>query len=392
MTTKKQKPIWLYIGGLVALVIAVGGVIFIAASRSMAEEKERNLRTETLDKGPRVRVVDAIMSPAERHLELQGEARPFASVTLYAKVSGYLKQIRVDKGDRVKNDQVLAVIESPELDRQYDAAVADAAYKKVNAARAANLVGPGVVSAQEADLQKSQAAVADAQVSSLKSQKEYESLRAPFAGTVTARFADPGALMQNATSAQTGALPVLTVSQIDRLRVYVYADQRDAAYIKPGNDVKIVIADRNLIVDGKVTRQSNELDPQTRKMLVEIDVENRDGKIVPGSYVSVRITVPTPQQVELPVEALMVREKKPMVALLTKEERIRFRPVVISYDDGAHVGIESGISVGDRVALDVGDRVGEDGRVQPIVPVAPAAPSAPSGATPAAKAEDAKKH
>src|SRR5690349_1074315 len=125
MTVEKRTK-WIYVVGVFGVIAALAGVALIATSRNAEAEREGRARTEEMAKGPRVRLAKAEMSPPVRKLELQGEARPFASVTLYAKVSGYLKQMRVDKGDKVKPNQIVAVIESPEIDRQYEAAQADA--------------------------------------------------------------------------------------------------------------------------------------------------------------------------------------------------------------------------------------------------------------------------
>ena len=125
MSIEKRSK-WIYVIGVVGVVAAVAGVLLIATSRQAAAEREGADRAGELAKGPRVRVARAQLSPPVRKIELQGEARPFASATLYAKVSGYLKEMRVDKGDVVKPNQVIAVIEAPEIDRQYEAALADA--------------------------------------------------------------------------------------------------------------------------------------------------------------------------------------------------------------------------------------------------------------------------
>jgi len=288
----EKRTKWVYIVGVVGVIAAILGVVLIATSRKAAADREGKERTDEVAKGPRVRVARAQMSPPVRKLELQGEARPFAQATLYAKVSGYLKEMRVDKGDVVKPNQIIAVIEAPEIDRQYEAAQADANYKKANARRAAELAKPGVVSVAEAETQVGVAQVAAAQVATLAQQKSYEVLRAPFAGTVTARYADPGALVQAATGAQTGALPVVTISTPERLRVYVYVPQRDAGYVKVGDKTEVTMPDRGDIrIEGRVARRSSELDPKTRMMLVEIDLDNRDGKIVAGSFVTVEDAV-----------------------------------------------------------------------------------------------------
>jgi RND family efflux transporter MFP subunit len=271
----------------------------------------------------------------------------------------------------VGEGDVVAVIESPELDRQYDAAVADAAFKRSSANRSRSLASPGVVSQREAEQDTSQAEVAEAQLAALKTQKSYETLRAPFAGTVTARFADPGALVQNASSAQTSALPLVTISTVDRLRVYAYLDQHDAADVRAGDPVEIAVPGRGLTVHGSVARVAGELDPKTRTMLVESDVDNRASQIVPGSYVSVSLELSSAPQIELPVEALLTREGKTQVAVVGDGDRVQLVSVTVASDDGTSVRLASGLSGGERVALDLGDRAHEGQKVQPFDPQAP---------------------
>jgi len=367
MSVEKRTK-WVYVVGIVGVVAAICGVALIATSRQAAAERESRERTDEVAKGPRVRVARAQMSPPVRKLELQGEARPYASATLYAKVSGYLKEMRVDKGDKVKPNQIVAVIQAPEIDRQYEAAVADASYKKANARRAADLAKPGVVSAAEAETQVGVAQVADAQVATLAQQKSYEVLRAPFAGTVTARYADPGALVQAATGAQTGALPLVTISTPERLRVYVYVPQHDAGFVKVGDRALVTLPERaDVQIEGQVARRADELDPRTRMMLVEVDVDNRDGRIVAGSFVTVALTLATPPEIIVPVEALVLNGQKASVFVLDGDT-VHARPVVVSDNDGSTARLARGLRAGELVALNVGDNVADGARVQPVAP------------------------
>lgn len=362
----EKRPTLFYLVGMCGVLVTLGGVLVLVTSRKAEAERETISRQQALARGPAVRVARATQAPTVRQIELQGEARPYASVTLYAKVSGYLKQIRVDKGDKVKANQVVAVIESPEIDRQYDAARAAANYKRANAKRAAALAAPGVVSAAEAESQVGEAEVAEAQLATLAQQKAYETLRAPFAGTVTARFADPGALVQAATGAQTGALPLVTIATPERLRVYVYVSQQWAAAVKVGDPALLRLPDRPTVrIEGRVARRSDELDPRSRTMLVELDVDNRDRRIVPGSFVTVSLSLTMPQTVEVPAEALIMHGLEALVPVV-EDETVHLRPVVVAEDDGAMVRLSAGLKVGEVVALNVGDRVTDGARVRPI--------------------------
>lgn len=376
---KKKSSGLFYFVGIVIVLLVIAGVVFKAVAKKESAESEGKSRTQEVDEGPRVRTTVAKASAPIRRIELQGEARPFLSVTIYAKVSGYLKDIRVDKGDKVKMNQVMGTIESPELDRQYDAAMADATYKKANAKRAVALAAPGVVSATEADTQTGVAQVAEATLASLAQQKSYEVLRAPFDGTVTARYADPGALVQAATGASTGALPLVTVSTPERLRVYVYVDQRQAGSVRIGDPALVSLSDRgDAHIEGRVARLSQELDPHTRMMLVEVDVDNKDGAIVPGSFVTVTLSLKSPPEIEIPVEALVMHGKTALVPVLDGNT-VHYKKVAVSDDDGTTVRLHEGLRAGEVVALNLSDNVADGARVQPILPTPPASGRNASG-------------
>lgn len=358
----KRRAIYI----VVISVILVGG---IAAYNHLQLNRETERLAAEAQAGPHVDFTQAIKSPTQRTLSLVGEARPFASVTLYAKVSGYLKAVKVDKGDKVKKDQLLAVIESPEIDKEYQGSLADAKNKRAIAGRMNTLRKRNLVSPQEADQANSDAEVANSRLESLAVQKGYETLRAPFSGTVTARYADAGALVQNAANSQTSAQPVVTVSQVDRLRVYVYVDQRDASYIQLGGVANVKVAERpDLDLKATVTRVSGELDPKTKMLLTEIDVENTKGELVPGSFVQVVLVLRTPEFLQIPVQALVIQQGKSMLPILAADDTIHYRVVKVGENDGQNVAILEGLKEGERVALNVGSNLTDGSHVRPNLP------------------------
>jgi RND family efflux transporter MFP subunit len=379
----RRRSILMYGLGICALGATLLGVWGLGARRNSSAAEEARDLTETQQRGPRVRVARVAQSPADRELVLQGEARPFLSVTLYAKVSGYLTNLRVDKGDRVKARQVIATIASPELDQQFAGAVADARNKRINADRVNALAPSGVVSKQETDLARANADVAEATQAYINTQRDYRTLRAPFDGVVTARFADPGALIQSAANAQTGAVPVVTVSKTDRLRVYVYLDQGSAALVRVGDQVEVRVPERpGFVRKAQVTRLSGELAPRTRTMLTEIDVDNADGALLSGSFVRVSLHVKTTPLPEIPVEALVSRHDKMFVPVVGDDSHVHYRAVGVGDDDGKTVRILEGIKLGERVALNVGDELEDGAPVQVVAP--PGGAGAGSGAAQAA--------
>jgi RND family efflux transporter MFP subunit len=358
---------FIYVVGIGVLVATVAGVVGLGTKRASQARAEAGVRLEEQGRGVRVRVAKATTSPPVRKLTLQGEARAFAQVTLFAKVSGYLKTVNVDKGDHVKAGQLLATIEAPELDKQIASASADAKNKRVNAKRFEALAPSNMVSAQEVEAAQAGALVAEANQAALTTQGGYRVLRAPFAGVITARFADPGALIQSATAGQTGALPIVSVASPDRLRVYVYLDQAAAAYIHVGDTADVRVPERpGFSRKATVTRASGQLDTKTRTMLTEIDVDNKDGAILPGSFVSVALEYKVPPLVQMPVEGLVVKGDKTLAAVVDDGNKVHYRPVAVGDDDGTTVRLVSGLRAGERVALNLGDEVDEGAPVQVV--------------------------
>jgi membrane fusion protein, multidrug efflux system len=360
---------------LILAALATAGALAWRRSHTSTDETAR--RVGDASGGPVVRSAAAAPSAATHHLVLLAEARPYASVTLYAKVSGYLKWIGVDKGDHVKAGEVVAIIESPETDAAWSAATADHTQKALTASRLKQLLDRKFASQEETDLAAADEAVARERLGSLAQQKEFEKLKVPFNGTVTARFADPGALVQNAASSQTSALPVVTVENADSLRVVAYLDQADAASVHPGLAAVITMDERaGLRIPAKVARTSGELDARTRKLLVEFDLDNRGGRIIPGSFVHVELDAPAPVLPELPSEALIVRQNRTIVALLAADSTVHFHDVTVASNDGRRMRILSGVTAGDRVVLNAGDALADGAHVRPA-PDKPAAGSRP---------------
>jgi membrane fusion protein, multidrug efflux system len=356
-----------FVVAFILLLAAVAAYVNLSNKRELNLQTEAQAREAALSAGPRVQFITAARGPSEKRIELVGEAKPYAQVTLYAKVSGYLREIKVDIGDRVTKDQVLAAIESPELDRQYEAALADAKNKEVEAKRYLDLLPKKAVSTESAEDRATAAMVAKKNVAALEAQKGYKIIRAPLAGTITARFVDPGALIQNAGNSQAAATPVVTVSQVDRLKVYAYADQKAAGDIRVGDRAYIWDSTRaEKKVLATLSRSSVQLNGRTRTLLLEFDVDNRQGVFIPGSFVQVDLTSHAPARVELPVEALNFRNNQPFAVVLVQDNRVNLRPLVIEGSDGKMVKLQSGVEVGEKVALNAGADLFDGDIVQPI--------------------------
>jgi membrane fusion protein (multidrug efflux system) len=364
---QRKGSIWLYVIGFVAVAVAaVMAFLLFTRQRTDVQAATQQLSTET-QKGPSVEIAVAHKVAGADTIRLIGEARPYQTAILYAKVGGYLRSISVDKGDSVRGNQTIAVIESPETDKQYQAAVADAHNKELISNRAATLVKKEMISQQDADQAAADSAVSKANLEQIGTLKSYEELRAPFSGTVTARYADPGALIQNAASSQTSALPLVEVSETSRLRIYVYVDQAHASFVRTHDPVTILDqAQPSFKLQAHVTRTSGEIDPKTRTLLVEIDVDNPHNRILAGSFVQAELKIQTPRYVEVPSDALIVRGNQTVVAVVTSDSTVKFTEVVVAEQTGESARLLNGLDEGEHVARNLGERVAEGGKVQVV--------------------------
>jgi RND family efflux transporter MFP subunit len=204
-------------------------------------------------------------------------------------------------------------------------------------------------------------------------------IRAPFAGVVTQRHADVGALVTNATSNQTAALPVVTVADVSRLKVTVYVPQAEAPQVRPGLQAEIVdAAASERRAAGTVARVSGELDTRTRTLRTEVEFDNRDGAFIPGSFVNVVLAIPVVRMIEVPAAALVMREGKPFVVRVDADNKARFVPVDVASTDGKMIQVARGIEDGTRVAVGPPASLVDGDKVDPQPPPTVAAHGGPS--------------
>ncbi len=362
--TDKSFYLWGVLG-LAAAAILVGVVVH---GRYADIAVARDARESEAARGPRVQVVTVAKSPDTRDIRLLGDAKPYTTATLFAKVSGYLKSVAVDKGDQVKAGQLLAEIESAETDSQYAAAVADLGNKRRLAERDRDLLQRGNVALQQQQQSETNLRMAEENVRNLATLQSYETLRAPFDGTVTARYADPGALLQAATTNQSSALPVITLSDNSRLRIGVYVEQNDVPYVHIGDPADISDAsDPNRRVSAKISRTTGALDPKTRTLYIELDVDNGNNFLVPGSFAYVTLHLPVQSYPQLPVSALIMRGNTAYVAGVSEEGIVTFRAIKLAATDGDNVTVADGVQTGDRIAINLPDEITDGSRIQPIL-------------------------
>ena len=361
--TKKHRGTLLYL--VCAIVIGSMSVasLLLASNRRHAEREESNERRKAQERGPLVQVAIAEPAKPTRSVTLTGDVRAFREATLFAKVSGYVKMVNVDKGDPVREGEVLGVIEAPEVEQQVASKRADLDIKKITDDRYKALAQTGVVSQQDRDRAEADVRIANADLLALKALRGYEVIHAPFSGVITGRHADPGALLQAATSSDS-ALPLVDIADVESLRIFVYVGQSDAVGIHEADRVEITSDDYpGKVIDATITRFSKDLDPRTRTMLTEIDIDNRATRLLPGIFVHVKFDVAQSPGIGIPADALMLRGGASVVARV-ENGRAKFVTVDAGDSDGQTVRVRSGLNAGDRVVLHPGDDVVDGAQLQ----------------------------
>jgi membrane fusion protein, multidrug efflux system len=355
---------------LIAAAFAVMAVCVIAGGLVLARNSQLRRQADqieaALQQGPRVLVTQVRMAPEHRTLEIPGSTIGYQRSPVYAKLPGYMKSIRVDKGDRVRRGQLLAVLESPETDKQVAEAQADYDLRKITDDRNQELARSGVVARQAADESRAAMLRAHALLAQLKALQAYEKITAPFDGMVTARYADPGTLIPEATSG-ADPKPILVIETLKPLRVYAQVPQSQALFIRDGDQAVVTVTElpaRRFI--GKVSRHTKSLTDSTRTMLVEVDLPNQDMALYPGMYAKLRFTLNAPAGVPLaPDSALVFKHGKTYVPVV-RDGRLRLVEVTLGFDDGQDVQVLSGLSANDVVAINLG-QAAQDG--QPVRPI-----------------------
>jgi len=318
---------------------------------------------------------------------LPGTVRAFIDAPIYARVNGYLKRWYVDIGAPVHAGQVLAEIETPELDQQLLQAEADLATARANQALAAVTAGrwqrmraTDAVSQQEADeksgdyaAKQAIVAAAEANVARLKATTQFKSIVAPFAGIVTARKTDIGALI-NAGAANGQEL--FRVADSRRVRVYVEVPQSYAAVVKKGAGAELKVPERpEQAFPARVTDSSQSISESSRTMLVELEADNAKSLLLPGSYVDVHFEpVERASVLRLPVSALIFRKDGLRVAIVGAGDKVLFRTIQLGRDFGTAVEVVAGLDTHDRVVDNPPDSLSDGDLVHVAAPAPARAP------------------
>jgi RND family efflux transporter MFP subunit len=362
---------WIGAGALtLALVLAAWGIL----SRMQAEAA---LRTSTEKEAiPTVIVARPQAGPPINEIVLPGSVKAILETPIYARTSGYVKAWKTDIGTPVKAGQLLAEIDSPEVDQQLRQAQADLKTAQANAAvaqstakRVADLVATQSVSRQEGEDRAAAASATASLVTSNQANVErlrqligFEKVVAPYAGVITARETDVGNLI-NAGSGVGAEL--FRIADLSRLRVYVQVPESYAADVKTGAVAELHFSEHpGQAFPAAVTRTAHALDPQSRTLLVELDVDNKTGALFPGSFAEVHFKLPAGNRgVRLSGNTLLFRAEGLRVATVDAAGKVQLKAIILGRDFGATVEVVQGVSPADQVilnppaSLDTGDQV-----------------------------------
>jgi RND family efflux transporter MFP subunit len=299
---------------------------------------------------------------------IPAEFRPYLQVELHAKVSGYVDQINVDIGDRVKANQLLAKLEVPELKAELDRAKAaerraEADYKDSHLVytrlQAVDKAHPNLVAQQDLDAAEAKDSTTEAAVAAAKAEVEkyetlmaYTRITAPFDGVITHRYADPGSLIQAGTTSDTQSKPLVRLSDNYRLRLDFPVSVSYVKDIRVGDEVEIRVDSLGgKTFTGTISRSAQKVDEDTRTMTTEVEVPNPKLELVPGMYATLVLKVERrPQVLTVPTEAIST-DKKASVYLVNAEQEIEERPVTLGLETPAKYEVMAGLKEGDLVMI-----------------------------------------
>jgi RND family efflux transporter MFP subunit len=398
---------------VVLLAAGLAATYFVVSQRRAAAERSLAAEAESASEtAPVVSVTSVQYGPPTHIISLPGETRAWYESTIYARVSGYLAKWEVDIGDPVKAGQILATIDTPELDHQLVAAQAkeatsEAQLKLAQAAMHFSEVTfgrykdapKGVVSdlerdERDAEYQTNVARVAaaesdlnsaKAEVGNLEAMIDFQKVRAPYDGIITERRVDIGDLVTAGSTANTTSL--FRMAQSDQLRVFVDVPQETAPDIHDGDDATAIWNGKTF--DGKVARNSRAINMTAKTLRVEVDIPNPNMALLPGTYLMVEFkTKDEKPLLQVSASAMNFRSGGPSVAVVSNDGHVRFHPVTIARDLGTVVEIASGLSPGDRVALNISNQISDGDVIKPLEETLPGSPAAPADSSRSAHNEE----
>ena len=359
-----------WIGLLIFGLVLAGVIVYGIHTRAAADQ---DLKVENKQEAvPEVKIVHPAGQGASGTLALPGSTQAFVDTPIFSRTNGYLKKWFFDIGARVHKGQLMATIETPELDQQLQVAQADLKSAQANldlanitSTRYQNLLKSNSVSKQETDQAMGDAAAKQAaleasmaNVRRLQQLQGFENVYAPFDGVVTARNTDIGDLITGGSANASTARQLFHLASINELRVFVSVPEVYSTVVRDGGTATLTLDEYpGQTFTGKITRNSSAIDPASRTLNVEVDVPNPNDKLLPGAYAMVHFKVPAgASNMTLPSNTLIFRAQGMQVAVV-RDGKVHLEPVKISQDHGATVDIASGLSPSDDVIVNPSDSI-----------------------------------
>jgi RND family efflux transporter MFP subunit len=381
-------------GSLLTVVVILAVVTVAAAIFGIVERKHAGaqlMHYTDATAAPPVSLAQPVFEKNATEIVLPGNIQAYTLAPIYARTTGYVKAWYHDIGSRVRKGELLAVIETPELDQQLDQAKADlataqsnAGLAKVTADRYQGLIGQNAVSQQDTDnavqaleARNTEVTSAQANMRRLEQLQSFERIEAPFDGIVTARNLDIGQLVSAAGSTNTpgagtvsGSKEVFDISAIQTLRVFVNVPQVYAPDAKAGVTATLTLPQYpGRTFRGKLVRTSDAVDPATRTLLAEVDVDNRSGELLPGSYTEVHLKVANPAPALIvPVSALILEPDGLHVGIVDATQHARIVRVTPGRDSGSTMEILGGLEPGQQVIANPPDSLTDGEQVRVVTP------------------------
>jgi RND family efflux transporter MFP subunit len=368
--------------GIVVLVLLGAFTIFQRRSQYQALAEETEARAI-----PTVAVIHPTAEPAQEDLVLPGTLQAYVESPIYARTNGYLKNWYHDIGSRVSKGELLAEIDTPEVDQQlYQAradlntAEANANLSKITATRYQDLIKTDGVSKQEVDnavgdLEAKSATVksAEANVRRLEELESFKHVYAPFSGVITRRNIDIGTLINAGNGGAQQEL--FTLAETDPMRVYLNVPETYAASVRAGLGAYLELTQYpGRTFEGKVVRTAEAIELNSRTLLTEVDVPNKNGQLFPGGYAQVHLQVKVPvSRVQVPVNALLFRAEGLRAVVVDANHKIHLRPLVIGRDFGTSLEVLQGLQATDWIVLNPADSIdeGQEAHVKEIAQTPP---------------------
>jgi RND family efflux transporter MFP subunit len=364
---------------VIVVVVLVAAVLTAAWGITSRAHALTALTRETREaSAPAVAVIALSRGSAPEDISLPGNVQAYTDAAIFARTAGYLNKRYADIGSRVKAGQILAEIDTPEIDQQLMQARADVASAKANenlarttAERYQDLIKTDSVSRQDLDnangsyeAKKAATLSADANLKRLEALEKFKVIHAPFAGVITARNTDVGALIGSGSAAKE----LFHLAAIDRLRVSVNVPELYARGARTGTDASVELPERpGRRFTGRVARTAGSIDPSSRTLLVEIDLDNRSGELMPGAYAEVHFKLPTDASTfRLPVNTLIFRGDGLRVATVTNGT-VHMVPITLGRDFGSTVEVVSGLTGTELVVVNPPDSL-TDGQAVVVTP------------------------